>query len=300
MKIAIFGVGGIGKFHAREFSSAGCEVVAILGSSEKDSEETADMLKKKFGISARSYYDIQNLLENEELDAVSICTPPNLHYDHVFACLKKGLNVLCEKPFVGNDKGDKFTAAKTLLDLAKSCGKIVSVNTQWPSVLPVIKNYVDILDVRRFEIYMEPGVSGFEMLEDHFPHMNSMLVYLIPNGHIDNLRFLKKSVGEIVIEFDYVSDRGICAVKYSLKFKKDRPRNIRFSINGNEFTRRIGESYNQSLMFNGNEIPIKDPFSVSINDFVSSVRGGNGPLVSSQQILENVKIQEEIERGFNK
>jgi len=38
------------------------------------------------------------MLAKEELDLVDICTPPNAHADLSIQALKKGINVMCEKP----------------------------------------------------------------------------------------------------------------------------------------------------------------------------------------------------------
>ena len=48
LRIAILGASGIGKFHARDFKKAGCDVVAILGSNDKTAKATSEMLKKEF------------------------------------------------------------------------------------------------------------------------------------------------------------------------------------------------------------------------------------------------------------
>src|SRR3989344_8952594 len=96
--IAILGASGIGKFHARDFQKAGCEVVAILGSTEESAARTATKLRDDFNIEARPYCDLETLLLSEKLDAVSICTPSELHALQVRKCLRAGLHVLCEKP----------------------------------------------------------------------------------------------------------------------------------------------------------------------------------------------------------
>lgn len=46
----------------------------------------------------RTYTDWKKLLQKEELDAVSICTPNYLHARMALAALERGLHVLCEKP----------------------------------------------------------------------------------------------------------------------------------------------------------------------------------------------------------
>ena len=64
----------------------------------------------------------QQLLNDEEIDAVAIYTPDHLHADHVHQALLHGKHVICTKPFV-----DDLSKAKDLLQLQKSSGKKVFV-----------------------------------------------------------------------------------------------------------------------------------------------------------------------------
>jgi len=46
----------------------------------------------------RTYTDAFEMLEKEELDLVSVCSPPHVHSEHVIGAAEAGVNVLCEKP----------------------------------------------------------------------------------------------------------------------------------------------------------------------------------------------------------
>ena len=46
----------------------------------------------------RLYTSCADMLEKEELDAVVIATPDQLHAEHAVAALEAGKHVLCEKP----------------------------------------------------------------------------------------------------------------------------------------------------------------------------------------------------------
>ncbi len=125
-----------------------------------------------------------------------------------------------------------------------------------------------------------------------------MLVRLFSNGKAENIRFHKEDE-KIVIEFDYINNENdnLCKVKYDFKFRPDRPRKVAFSINNREFTREIGENYSQRLITEGKSIGIEDPFVVSIRRFVDAVAGG-APLISEKEILENMKLQDELIKEY--
>lgn len=294
LNVAILGARGIGKFHAREFNDAGCNVCAVLGSTQESSARASVSLKSSFNIDAKSYLLLEKLLEDEKLDAVSICTPPELHESQVRACLNHGLHVLCEKPFITNQQSPNYDVAKELIDLAKRKNKILTVNTQWPSILPLVKPEKLI----SLDVSMEPGKTGLDMLYDHLPHANSLLVNLIPNGQPKDIRFPVKSDEEIKIQFDYANADNSYAVGYHLKFKADRPRTVAFSFNGESFTREISAGYQQTLISPSRAIPIEDPLKVSIRRFVSAINEQGSPLISHQEILENVALQDAIVKEY--
>ena len=73
------------------------EVVAGVFSSNKDkSKETSKRWK------VNHYDTIEEMLNNEQLDAVSILTPTPMHYDNIQYLLKKSIPIICEKPLVSS------------------------------------------------------------------------------------------------------------------------------------------------------------------------------------------------------
>ena len=62
--------------------------------------------------SVRSYSDLEEMLINEELDLVSICTPSGIHSSQAILCAKYGVNVITEKPMATTwDDGLKMVEA---------------------------------------------------------------------------------------------------------------------------------------------------------------------------------------------
>ena len=151
LRVAVLGAGKIGKYHVRELFSLGSEVVAILGSTKESSSKTAGELNKEFGVNARPYYVLEELLRNEDLDAVSVCTPPKLHEYQMRMCLENDLHIMCEKPFI-QAENDGYSKAEGLFDLAEKKGKTLTVNTQWASIADYFRIYGFLNDLREFII----------------------------------------------------------------------------------------------------------------------------------------------------
>jgi predicted dehydrogenase len=88
-------------------------------------QEEALKVAHDFGI-PHAYSSWEELLEIETLDAVVVCSTPNLHYKQAFAALQKGLHVLVEKPMT-------FTAAQAreLVSLAAENGRQLLISAPW-------------------------------------------------------------------------------------------------------------------------------------------------------------------------
>lgn len=108
VKFGIIGCGRIAQRHAKHISTYG-----ILEAVCDVDQDKADALAKEYGIKA--YYTIADLLVNElNIDVVSICTPNGLHATHAIKSLKAGKHVLCEKPLAINahDAGEMIKAGE--------------------------------------------------------------------------------------------------------------------------------------------------------------------------------------------
>lgn len=95
MRVAVIGLGEISKLHIAALKECGEEIAAVC-----DIEAArCDRAEKTFGLAgAAKYTDYIKMLENERLDSVHICTPHYLHAEMICAALRRGVNVLCEKP----------------------------------------------------------------------------------------------------------------------------------------------------------------------------------------------------------
>lgn len=89
---AIIGAGGISKRHFEGYRQAGVNVVAIADASEA----IRQLRKQEWDV--RAYATFEELLVQEDVQAVSICTPNAYHAPASIAALEQGIHVLCEKP----------------------------------------------------------------------------------------------------------------------------------------------------------------------------------------------------------
>ena len=70
--------------------------------------EQVNMMKDRYDFKNASL-DFEDLLRDEEIDVIDICTPPYVHEEMIVKAMKAGKHVICEKPLSGyfGREGDK-------------------------------------------------------------------------------------------------------------------------------------------------------------------------------------------------
>ncbi len=223
MRVAVAGVNGIGKHHAKWHYLAGAEVVAFLGSSEDTCAKGTQALCDIFPFSGRSYSDFDELLEREQPDVVDICLPNELHYAHALKALENGCHVLCEKPLVwdGQEPAHMLFQAQELVEYARGKGLRLGVCSQYAAALP---HYARLHQARHGHVqrphafYAEMDTlargrtrSAEEIWIDMGPHPLSLLLAWMPQGvvHTDSLD-VAFSAGEARARFDFSNAEHVC------------------------------------------------------------------------------------------
>ena len=130
IKVGIIGFGFMGRTHFRCWKALGnVEIAAVC----ETNSQTAQGLKKESGNIEQSgelidlrtvkiYTDIDEMLNSEKLDAVSIALPTYLHAEYSIKALSKGIHVLCEKPMALNVED-----CERMISEADKSGKILQI-----------------------------------------------------------------------------------------------------------------------------------------------------------------------------
>lgn len=117
--LAIIGT-GIGRQHLR--GALGVPNVRIAALCDVDVARAGAMIEEFELQGTRAVADYRELLEMDELDAVSVCVPNALHASIAVACLRAGLHVLCEKPLATN-----AADAQQIVDAARDHNRVCMV-----------------------------------------------------------------------------------------------------------------------------------------------------------------------------
>jgi UDP-N-acetylglucosamine 3-dehydrogenase len=121
MDAGIVGCGYISGIHVNAWRDAGVSVSAACDLNE----DAAKKFTKDWKIPSH-YTSFSEMLQNEDLSAISVCVPPRFHTDIAVEALKSGCNVVVEKPFTVNTD----EAARLLGALQKSSAKLTIIHSQ--------------------------------------------------------------------------------------------------------------------------------------------------------------------------
>ena len=118
IKVALAGAGAFGIKHLDGIKNIpDVEVISVIGRDLAKTQEVAD----KYGIKHVTD-DLNEALKIQELDAVILCTPTQMHASQSIACLKAGKHVQVEIPLC-----DELKAGQEVARLANETGKVAMV-----------------------------------------------------------------------------------------------------------------------------------------------------------------------------
>ena len=270
VRIAILGARGIGLVHSRIFHELGAKVCAVLGSSEKTAAVAANNLRESLGIVAKPFFELTRLLA-ESLDAISICTPPRLHFAHLMAAFDRGLPVFCEKPLLWEDEATCSNVLSKLSTVEEHPNRRLFVNTSNAAFIDAVRDrFPPPAQVERFSFrFSTQGPHrGRNIAVDLMPHGLSLLIRLMGNRMLssftddstDTRYRCRFSYGDCQVEFDFQQGHG-------------GPSELAFQVNEREL-RRIQEGrgstyrvYLQDVQV-GDNVHVEDPFRTYISEFL--------------------------------
>lgn len=168
--------------------------------------DNARQFQKEFGFK-KAYGSYEELLEDDEIQAVYIPLPNNLHGEWIKKAAKKGKHVLCEKPIVGTKK--------ELIEVLQVCKENKTVLMEAFAYLhsPIIKDIKETLK--------KGEIGELTFIEATF---------LTPRPNDGNIRLNKKLLGGAIY------DLGCYPISLVLRLLEEEPINVKgianFTDNG--------------------------------------------------------------------
>ncbi|WGM88504.1 MAG: Gfo/Idh/MocA family oxidoreductase [Candidatus Bathyarchaeum tardum] len=310
VKVGVVGLGFMGSAHARVYKKLNnCELVAICDS-DPTKKELADSYDCKF------CSDLSTFLE-QDLDAVSVCTPTSMHHDVVSAVLDAGKHVLVEKPFADSlTKGEslvkkaieadkllgvgyieRFNSAVRSLKEVLDCSKIFSTVSMRFGPFPPRTKYSGVfLDLASHEIDLLNYLFG-EVPKVLYAHFSSKI-----NNNFEDYAYISLKYGHIHshIEASWLPNYKVRQISlyanerfYSLNYAQQKLKMYRAPPKANIVTGNWEDILWLSRHIN-EEIPVSvgEPLLMELQCFVDSVKQNEllDPLCSPQEALNVLKV----------
>ena len=136
LRAGVIGLGYTGNQHLRGYQALpDVEIVALAGLEDAPRERLA----ATYGVPHR-YREWQELLERDDLDLISVCTPNSLHAPIAIAALAGGHHVLCEKPLARTS-----AEAETMVRAARDADRVLHTvfNHRARGDVSLLKRHID-------------------------------------------------------------------------------------------------------------------------------------------------------------
>lgn len=183
-RIAVVGVGGWGKNHARVLHDMDA-LAAICDSDESRSIE----LSKRYD--ADCYSSLDHMLEAESsLEAAILCTPTKTHFSLARKIIEKGLHAFVEKPlaFSSNE-------CEQMIELARSKG-VVLTSGYIERFNPAIQNVKQLIDTRKYGDLIMMEFHRENRMPSHVRDVG--IIYDTSVHDIDTAMYLFNSTPQVV------------------------------------------------------------------------------------------------------
>ncbi|MCW2412208.1 MULTISPECIES: Gfo/Idh/MocA family oxidoreductase [unclassified Sphingobium] len=313
MRIALAGAGAFGEKHLDGLKNIdGVEIVSIISRRAEQAAEVA----AKYG-AKHSGTELDEALARDDVDAVILCTPTQMHAQQAIACMKAGKHVQVEIPL-----SDSWADAQAVIDTQKETGLVCMVghtrrfnpshqyihNKITAGELAIQQMDVQTYFFRRKNMNAKGEARSWtdHLLWHHAAHTVDLFAYQA--GKIVQANAVQGPMHpELGIAMDMSiqlkSESGaICTL--SLSFNNDGPLGtfFRYICDNGTWIARYDD------LVTGKEEPVDlSGVAVSNNgielqdrEFIAAIREGREPNSSVAQVLDCYRVLGELEVQLNK
>jgi len=172
--IAVLGSGKAGKYHLYWYSkNKNCKIIGVYNRTKDNAASSVKRYDTKY------FSDWKELVSNDDVDIVSICTPSNLHYGQALFSLKNNKHVLCEKPMAPTpdkclemiEESKKRKKTLSIMFNMRFHPVILGVNKVIDSIGDIFHIYINFPYFRKEANWRHMKGSGGGVLMENISHM---------------------------------------------------------------------------------------------------------------------------------
>jgi len=288
VRVAVIGVGHLGKHHARLLG--GIEAATLVAVVDADPERASAAAG---ATGARALTDYRELFD--QVDAVTVAAPTELHHEIALPFLERGISVLVEKPITRTlDEADALIAAAKASGATLATGQTERFNPAIATVMPFVTT-PRFIEVHRLGVFPDRSLD-IDVVFDLMIHDLDIILALVKS---DPTSIEAVGVPVLTDKFDIANARlrfatGCIANVTASRISKERVRKIRFfqpdayvsidyaeqEVEGYRLLRRPDER----PQIQGGKLPVtrEEPLKRELVDFVHAIRDKRRPLVTGE------------------
>ena len=289
LRIAVIGVGHLGKHHARILSTLpGALLVAVVDTNRSRADEVAA------GSGTRAVYDAHEIIG--QVDAVTIAVPTEKHLEIALPFLTSGVPALVEKPMARSlSEADEMIAAAATSGAALAVGHTERFNPAVDTARSLLSD-PRFIEVHRLGTFPERSLD-IDVVFDLMIHDLDVVLSLV---HAEVVSIEAVGVPVLTGRVDIANARlrfanGCIANVTASRISRDRVRKIRFfqpmaylsidyAAQKVEMWKLVrGPGLMPSIQGGEVDVPNEEPLKRELADFVDAVVSKRAPLVDGAQ-----------------
>lgn len=295
VNVGVIGVGAMGENHVRVYHKM--EEANLVAVSDV-SERVLKKIGKKYGVTG--YTEYSELLENPEIEAVSICVPTTVHHAVVMEAIKHGKHILVEKPIAFTlEEAEEIIAAAKEAGVLLATGHVERFNPAVRKAKELIDDGVigDIVTgfakrvgplpprIKDVGVSIDLAIHDLDILNYLFEEEITQ-VYGTMNSILDDCDF--EDHAEIMVNFDNEST-GIIEVNWLTPYKRRE-----LELTGTAGIISV-DYIQQSIEVYGKfaqdiEIKHEEPLKSELISFLNAVVTGSEPEITGEDGLKALKM----------
>ena len=300
LRLAVIGVGYLGRQHARILSSLpDAELVAVVDANRSRADEIAA------AHGTRAFSDYREVVG--QVDAVTIAVPTKLHHEIAVACLSAGIPVLVEKPMARSPvEAEAMIAAARQADVVLAVGHTERFNPAVVAARPLL-TAPRFIEVHRLGTFPERSLD-IDVVFDLMIHDLDVVLSLV-KSEAESMEAVGVPVltGRVDIANARVRFANGCIANLTAsRISRERVRKIRFfqpaaylsidyAAQKVELWRLVKtEGRMPSIQGGDVEVVNEEPLKRELADFVAAVRARRAPEVTGEDGLRALALAQRI------
>lgn len=312
LNLGVIGVGNMGRHHARAYQELDeSRLACVADTLEKRGKEIAKLYGAKF------YKDYREMLEKEDIEALSIAVPTPLHYRVAMEGLLKDKHILVEKPIATSLK-----QAREIIEEAERRGVVLLTGhiERYNPAVEKVKGMIDkgilgkIVSILAVRVGLfSPGKREEDVITDLAIHDIGVCNFLLGRYPVSVYTKAGSALHSKKIDFaslflDYEGTNVVIKVNWvtPVKIRRLSITGLKGYLELDYITQRIKfyetvyektfDSFGDFIIKFGEpgirdvRVKFEEPLKLELKDFLGCIRDGGSPKVSRENVFKTLKI----------